>query len=1166
MKILELRLTAFGPFTDRVLDLSAGNHGLHVIFGPNEAGKSSALRALHAALYGIPAQTDDAFLHPYARLRVGARLRLSSGHEIEFSRRKATKGSLLGPGDEPLDDHSIDRFLGGVGPEHFRMLWGIDHACLVDGGREILEGRGDLGEILFAAGSGASRLGSLRKKLNEEAEALFVPRGQHRAVNQAIAHLRTLRSDQRSATVSADEWTRQERAVRDSDEQVARLTQRIQELFREKSRLERLKRVLPLLAERAEVRRRLDGLGEVILLSTDFPERRHDAEAALRTAQRELERSTRELGEQEETVAKLGTTPLLASETEAVNTLFKSLGSHRKALSDRPKLVAQCADQRGLAKHLLGELRPDFDADTAESLRVFVGRRVRIQKLAAERERLDERFEIARGRLNEAQKKAEVLEREASSLPPWREPEKLVAAIEEARRRGDAEAQRVRLAQTVKRTVAQCNTAIEKLQLPTAVIDKLNELRVPTAATIARFERKAQQFEDEARTAKIERQRLGKRTRDLDTTIETLHSKKAVPTEEDLTAARTRRDAAFSLLRNQWEKGRDVTVEARTLLGKGKLIDLYPGMVKTADELADRLRGEADRVVELAQHLEERKRNVTELEEAEADSRQREKAITELDIAWRSAWDPVLGDPPQIHEARAWCEDFNRLVERMEAVRTAQHEQLELDEWIEGQVKSLRAVMTAIDPSKETDGGLSMVLASAQRLRQQIEKEQRIQAEHARKTGETEQAIRDSSAAVVGAQADIERWQAKWDEATRGLVQGDTPPPDDALVAIDRVEKIRRAIDDAAGYEARITGIDRDADSFRTDAYALAERLGEADLIRRGSEDAWVDTLHKRLEEVLQEDERRRQAGARRDQLKEEVAREKDSVAATELTLSAIREEASCGVEGDLVMAERRSAELRGCQSELERIEKELLRSGDGVSIIALETEAASADRDAIGARLDQIGTESLEVEKELAEARDERASAREKLRQLAEPSTAIEKAEEIQATLAQLRGDVVQYARLRLASTLLARRIDDYRRNNQAPLLLRAAEIFHEMTLGSFEGLEADLEEDRPILVGVRPGGERVPSHGMSKGTRDQLFFALRLAAVEKSCAGTEPLPFVVDDVLVQFDDNRSAAALRVLADVASHTQIVLFTHHSQVRTCAEAMTASGEVVVHEL
>ena len=146
MKILELRLTAFGPFTGRVLDLSSGNHGLHVIFGPNEAGKSSALRALHALLYGIPVQTPDAFLHPYGELRIGARLRLASGDEIDFTRRKANKGSLLGPDDTRLDDDSLDRFLGGVGPEQFRMFWGIDYTRLLQGGREILEGHGDLGE------------------------------------------------------------------------------------------------------------------------------------------------------------------------------------------------------------------------------------------------------------------------------------------------------------------------------------------------------------------------------------------------------------------------------------------------------------------------------------------------------------------------------------------------------------------------------------------------------------------------------------------------------------------------------------------------------------------------------------------------------------------------------------------------------------------------------------------------------------------------------------------------------------------------------------------------------------------------------------------------------------------------------------------------------------
>ena len=72
MGFLDLELQAFGPFTGVTLDLS--HDGLHIIYGFNEAGKSSALRGIHAALYGIPERTDDNFLHDNKRLRVGASL------------------------------------------------------------------------------------------------------------------------------------------------------------------------------------------------------------------------------------------------------------------------------------------------------------------------------------------------------------------------------------------------------------------------------------------------------------------------------------------------------------------------------------------------------------------------------------------------------------------------------------------------------------------------------------------------------------------------------------------------------------------------------------------------------------------------------------------------------------------------------------------------------------------------------------------------------------------------------------------------------------------------------------------------------------------------------------------------------------------------------------
>lgn len=48
MRISELNLVAFGPFTERILDFDGA--GLHIVFGPNEADKSSALRGLKALL------------------------------------------------------------------------------------------------------------------------------------------------------------------------------------------------------------------------------------------------------------------------------------------------------------------------------------------------------------------------------------------------------------------------------------------------------------------------------------------------------------------------------------------------------------------------------------------------------------------------------------------------------------------------------------------------------------------------------------------------------------------------------------------------------------------------------------------------------------------------------------------------------------------------------------------------------------------------------------------------------------------------------------------------------------------------------------------------------------------------------------------------------------
>lgn len=104
MKILFFDLKAFGPFTDKPIDLSKGSEGFHVIYGPNEAGKSAALRAIRALLYGIHERTPDTFLHEGTKLRIGARIKHSDGSELIFQRRKGRTKTLLNENNEPLDE------------------------------------------------------------------------------------------------------------------------------------------------------------------------------------------------------------------------------------------------------------------------------------------------------------------------------------------------------------------------------------------------------------------------------------------------------------------------------------------------------------------------------------------------------------------------------------------------------------------------------------------------------------------------------------------------------------------------------------------------------------------------------------------------------------------------------------------------------------------------------------------------------------------------------------------------------------------------------------------------------------------------------------------------------------------------------------------------------
>src|SRR5271165_4925988 len=103
MRLLSLELEKFGAFeTLRIAFRPEAR--LHVVYGPNEAGKSTALAAVGAMLFGVPERTPYAASRFPGQLRVGAEIVAADGRSLQFWRRKGRKNTLLSGAGNPLPD------------------------------------------------------------------------------------------------------------------------------------------------------------------------------------------------------------------------------------------------------------------------------------------------------------------------------------------------------------------------------------------------------------------------------------------------------------------------------------------------------------------------------------------------------------------------------------------------------------------------------------------------------------------------------------------------------------------------------------------------------------------------------------------------------------------------------------------------------------------------------------------------------------------------------------------------------------------------------------------------------------------------------------------------------------------------------------------------------
>jgi exonuclease SbcC len=171
-----------------------------------------------------------------------------------------------------------------------------------------------------------------------------------------------------------------------------------------------------------------------------------------------------------------------------------------------------------------------------------------------------------------------------------------------------------------------------------------------------------------------------------------------------------------------------------------------------------------------------------------------------------------------------------------------------------------------------------------------------------------------------------------------------------------------------------------------------------------------------------------------------------------------------------------------------------------------------------------------------------------------------------METAIARYRAGVRPWAQLKLAQALLDEALRRYREKAQGPLVELASEYFKAMTGGRFVGLWVDDDSGSPVLKAKPAKGTPVNVKALSEGTADQLYLALRLAALQIQRQPDRMMPLVLDDVFMTSDDERATNVIQALEKFAAQGQVLVFTHHQHLVDIATRTVQPGALRVHQL
>jgi uncharacterized protein YhaN len=1170
MRLKHLSLKAVGPFTDRTLDFNSKEPGLHIIYGPNEAGKSSSLRALKALLYGFPQQTPDNFLHNYEQLLVGGCLVNSNGEELLFWRRKKRIGDIIDEAGNPLPANVLQQFLHGLEPEIFGSLYGIDHDTLIRGGEEILAQKGEIGQALFAAGAGISSLREVTNRLEKEAADLFKPTGQLPQINQAIKKFKELQKETKAASLSCKEWKDHQKALQVAETERIGLEKERDRKNKELHRLERLAQAIPELGSLQSYREQLQALGNVPPLPPNFTEDHRLVLQAIREADLQLQKDTENLKKLAEKRRALSFNKDLLNQAAKLDDLHQRLGEYRKGQKDRPEREGMRISLRREAAHLLQQVRPDLTLKELEPLRSMLVRKKSIQRLSAEQAAISQQLLLAKKQHKAADLEYQKAVQDLAALPAiqnMHDSQKLSLAVKMALKEGNIDALLEKNKDEIEQDKNDWFAELKRLGRWSGELTGLIELPLPLTETVQQYEKKYSDIADEKRTLEKEQHTI---EQELKKTLDEIKKGSyitEIPSEETLLRIRDKRDQGWQLLRRQWLDHEDVRDESRVYAPHQPLPEAYEGYVRQGDDVADRLRREADRVANgaaLQVQAERLRESLAEIAKRKTLFERREEKLT---ANWLDLWHPAGIPPLSPKEMQGWLAAMDKL--RYKAGEILKKEQ-EMGRTIQRRQNIRKAVQLELQAISEQDipsgEAVGPLLVFAETI---LENRASRQAESQRLTerkAAAQKSLSQANEELLAARESLAQWQDQWNMAIADLGLTSEITTSEVMDLLDILQTCFDRVKEADDLQKRIDGINRDARTFENDVQTLLTGVAP-DYLTLPPDQAILQ-----VRTLLSQSQKERTLY---DKLREEIDALQTEVAGAEKTLLAAKtqmdellRQARSDTQEELATAISKFDEYTKLTEKISDTQANLARIGAGAPIEEIIKQAARLSADELPGQIEALRQDiAARIHPEINRVSQTIGEQTSKLAAMDGNARAAELAEKMEEELAGIRRLAERYTLVKLASKILQQEIERYREEHQDPVLVIASRYFHQMTLGSFAGLRTDVDDKgAPVLIGMRQGDIRVPVEGMSSGTRDQLYLALRLATLEYRLESHEPMPFIVDDILINFDDQRSRATLQALARLAARNQVILFTHHRQIVDEAKNITDNDAVVVHSL